>query len=53
MMKRLSILVMPAVFFCAGPVMAAESPVSKWSTIDEKSGKVTSEVELYEQGGKL
>ena len=35
------------------PCSAAESPVGKWNTIDEKSGKVTSEVELYEQGGKL
>ena len=24
-----------------------------WKTVDEKSGQVTSEVELYEQGGKL
>src|SRR5262245_29194108 len=39
--------------FCASLVLAAESPVGKWNTIDEKSGKVTSEVELYEQGGKL
>lgn len=37
----------------ASVVFAAESPVGKWKTIDEKSGKVVSEVELYEQGGKL
>ena len=53
MMKRISFLVMVTVFFCAGLVLAAEAPVGKWNTIDEKSGKVTSEVELYEQGGKL
>ena len=53
MMKQISFLVMVTVFFCAGLVWAAESPVGKWSTIDEKTGKVTSNVELYEQGGKL
>jgi uncharacterized protein (DUF2147 family) len=53
MMKRLFPLVMLTAFFWAGPVLAAESPVGKWNTIDEKSGKVRSEVEMYEQGGKL
>jgi uncharacterized protein (DUF2147 family) len=38
---------------CASLALAAESPLGKWNTVDEKSGKVTSEVELYEQGGKL
>jgi uncharacterized protein (DUF2147 family) len=37
----------------ASVVFAAESPAGKWKTIDEKTGKVVSEVELYEQGGKL
>ncbi len=37
----------------ASVVFAAESPVGKWKTIDEKSGKVVSEVELYDEGGKL
>jgi uncharacterized protein (DUF2147 family) len=32
---------------------AAESPVGKWKTVDEKTGKVVSEVELYDQDGKL
>ena len=32
---------------------AAESPVGKWQTVDDKSGKVTSVVEIYEQSGKL
>jgi len=53
MMKRISSLVILAAFFCAGPALAAESLVGKWNTVDEKTGKVTSEVELYEQGGKL
>ena len=33
--------------FLAGEVMAAESPTGRWNTIDEKSGKVTSVVEVY------
>jgi uncharacterized protein (DUF2147 family) len=36
-----------------GLAFAADSPVGKWKTVDEKSGKVTSEVEIYEQSGKL
>lgn len=35
------------------PALAAESPIGQWNTVDEKSGKVRSEVELYEEGGKL
>ena len=53
MMKRLSFLVVLAVIFCASPVLAAGSLVGKWNTVDEKTSKVTSAVELYEQGGKL
>jgi uncharacterized protein (DUF2147 family) len=53
MMKQISWLVILAAFLCAAPVLAAESLVGKWNTIDEKTGKATSEVELYEQGGKL
>ena len=37
----------------AGPGAAADSPTGKWNTVDDKSGKVTSEVQLYDQGGKL
>jgi uncharacterized protein (DUF2147 family) len=37
----------------AGAVLAAEAPMGKWKTVDDKTGKVVSEVELYEQGGKL
>ena len=32
---------------------AAEAPLGRWKSIDEKTGKPVSEVELYEQGGKL
>ena len=37
----------------AGPVSAADSPVGRWKTVDEKTGKTRSEVEVYEQAGKL
>jgi uncharacterized protein (DUF2147 family) len=39
----------------AGPgrAVAADPIVGKWNTVDEKSGKVMSEVEVYDQGGKI
>ena len=37
----------------AGFAPAAESPVGKWNTLDQKTGKVTSEIEIYERSGKL
>lgn len=35
------------------PLAAADSPVGRWNTVDDKSGKVKSTVEIYEQGGKI
>jgi len=32
---------------------AAEAIVGRWNTVDDKSGKVRSEVQIYEQGGKV
>jgi uncharacterized protein (DUF2147 family) len=52
-MKRIASLLVVAVLVSATSLMAAESPAGKWKTIDDKSGKVRSEVEIYEQGGKL
>lgn len=52
-MTRIVPLVMLMAFVWAEFALAAESPVGKWNTIDDKSGKVMSEVEIYEQGGKL
>jgi uncharacterized protein (DUF2147 family) len=52
-MKRGSFFVVLISLIGAHFVLAAQSPVGKWNTIDEKTGKVTSEVEIYEQGGKL
>ena len=53
MMTRLCSLVALTFIFGIRLALAAESPVGKWKTVDEKSGKVTSEVEIYEQSGKL
>jgi uncharacterized protein (DUF2147 family) len=36
-----------------GAVPAADTPVGKWNTVDDKTGKVVSEVQLYDEGGKL
>ena len=52
-MKPLFAIVLLYGGFLAGEVMAAESPIGRWNTIDEKSGKVTSVVEVYDQGGKV
>ncbi len=48
----LAILVVSAVA-AAAPALALDNPVGTWKTVDEKTGKVVSEVELYDQGGKL
>jgi uncharacterized protein (DUF2147 family) len=52
-MKRISFFVFLIALLSAHLVLAAESPVGKWKTVDEKSGKINSEVEIYEQTGKL
>jgi uncharacterized protein (DUF2147 family) len=52
-MKWFCFVVVLISFVGASLVLAAQSPVGKWKTVDEKSGKVTSEVEIYEQSGKL
>jgi uncharacterized protein (DUF2147 family) len=35
------------------PLLAAETVTGTWKTVDEKTGKEVSTVELYEQGGKV
>ena len=52
-MKSLSVFVGLIWLLGARLVLAAESPVGKWNTLDQKTGKVVSEVQIYEQGGKL
>jgi len=51
-MKRLSALVTMALLI-ATPAVAADAIVGKWKTVDDKTGKMLSDVELYDQGGKL
>jgi Uncharacterized protein conserved in bacteria (DUF2147) len=52
-MRWLSAVVVLTVALGANPAAAAESVAGKWKTVDDKSGKVESEVQLYEEGGKL
>ncbi len=47
------VLVALAALLWVGTAYAVDSPVGKWETVDDKTGKVVSEVQLYEQGGKL
>lgn len=47
------VAVMTALLMGAQLVSASDSPVGKWSSVEEKSGKVESEIELYAQGDKL
>jgi uncharacterized protein (DUF2147 family) len=54
-MKRFGLFVVFLIgLLGAGMVVAAESPVGKWNTTDRNGGgKVTGQVEIYEQSGKL
>jgi uncharacterized protein (DUF2147 family) len=52
-MRWFSGLVVLTVVLSANPAAAAESLAGKWNTVDDKTGKVESEVQLYEEGGKL
>jgi uncharacterized protein (DUF2147 family) len=51
--KRLVPLMVVVGLVGARFAFAADSPVGMWKTIDDKTGEVESEIELYEQGGKL
>jgi uncharacterized protein (DUF2147 family) len=52
-MRYLAASIVLTVICIVSPVSAADPVVGKWKTVDDKTGKVVSEVELYEQGGKL
>ena len=41
------------ILVAGGPVAAVDSPAGKWNTVDEKIGKVTSEVDRFEPGGAV
>jgi len=51
-MKTLVIAGLMVMLFGVGNLLASDVP-GTWKTVDEKSGKVRSQVEMYEQGGKL
>ena len=52
-MMRFALAVVVGYVLGSGPVLAADSPVGRWKTVDDKSGQVVSEVQLYEHDGKL
>ena len=52
-MRWLPTFLVLAVVLGANMSAAADSLVGKWNTVDDKSGKTKSEVQLYEEGGKL
>jgi uncharacterized protein (DUF2147 family) len=52
-MKHIVPLLTLTALLAATPAMALDSIVGKWKTVDEKTGKVVSDVEIYQQGGKL
>ena len=52
-MKRLVIAVLLNALVGVGTLLAADGVTGTWKTVDEKTGKVLSEVELYDQGGKI
>ena len=52
-MKRLLLTAVVSGMFGLGVVQAADAPVGMWKTVDDKSGKVVSQIQLYEQDGKL
>jgi uncharacterized protein (DUF2147 family) len=52
-MKQFYFYLVVALLLSTCPLLAAQSPVGKWKTVDEKSGKVTSDIEIYAQSGVL
>ena len=52
-MRGLRLCAAAAILLAAGLAPAAESPLGRWKTVDEKTGETRSEVEIYEQDGKL
>jgi uncharacterized protein (DUF2147 family) len=52
-MARLALISVALLLAAARAAPAVESPVGLWNTVDDKTGKVRSTVEVYEQGGKI
>lgn len=53
MKKLLKTIPVGLILFLMATLSMAQSPVGKWETIDDETGKVRSIVEIYEQKGKL
>ena len=52
-MKLFVPLAMLTALLIAVPAVALDPIAGKWKTVDDKTGKVMSDVQLYEQGGKI
>ncbi len=52
-MKTVFSLLTLMALLAASPAAALEPLVGKWKTVDSKTGKTMSDVEIYDQGGKL
>lgn len=52
MKKALSLFLFIS-FFILSASAQRTSPIGKWKTVDDNTGKVKSTVEIYEEGGKL
>jgi uncharacterized protein (DUF2147 family) len=52
-MKRLVLLSLISLCFVCQSFAQRTSPIGKWKTIDDKTGKTKSIVEISEKGGKL
>ena len=50
-MKKLILFTFVCLFFCAK--MFAQSPIGKWETIDDETGKKKSVIEIFETNGKI
>lgn len=50
-MKKLVVFTFVCILFCAK--MFAQSPIGKWETIDDVTGKKKSVIEIFDNGGKL
>src|SRR5262245_5658999 len=48
-----SLMLLTSALLIGTTAMGADSVVGKWKTVDDKTGKVMSDVEIYDQGGKL
>ena len=52
-MKKAFSLFLFFTFFILSASAQRASPIGKWKTVDDNTGKVKSTVEIYEKGGKL